>query len=330
MTKPTTLIWHRDVAKVVNRDWIRFLLADVVSDEIVDLEGKICHPYSIIVEDNRCKTPNAFFEAATRHGPVGLFHVFDEYFDFDYGKYRYFDFVIKTWWSSAFEADRILCVPIGYTSDLPLKAGVPLASERPLLWSFAGALKSVRYHMVKSLSDAQPHSVFAPSSLVGRLSKGEYFEVLENSIFAPCPMGNVLLESWRLYESLEAGCIPIIERRPFMRYYERLLSDPPLPFVWNWKEAKRKMLALADDPTELDRMQQEIHQWWERFKSSLKRRIATLVGEGFSRRAGPGPGGVRVKRVAELPGWRYGELLRHQSLQSLRWRVQKNLLGAGL
>jgi Exostosin family len=333
MTKLVTLIWHRDIAKVHNRDWIRFLLNGVIHNEIVDLPGQICRPYSIVVEDTRSETPAIFFEKANKNRPIGLFHISDQYFSFDYRKYRNFDFVIKTHWSSVFETESLLVVPIGYHSDLPFRSDFAPASQRPLLWSFAGGLKASRYDMVQGLSGAEPNVVHATSGVTSpdpRLDKRQYLKLLEDSIFSPCAMGNVIMESWRLYESLEAGCIPVVEKRTFLRYYERLLIDPPLVFVRSWSEAKERMLTLAGDRAELDRLPRETYHWWQQFKGSLKERVTRLVTERFAAAPKSSGSGVRVKAVAEMPGWHYAELLRHQSLQSLRWRVQRNLLGGRL
>lgn len=319
-----TLIWHYEPAQVDHRDWIRFLLSDVVQGEIVDLQGAVVTPCSIVVEDNRSPTPASFFELARRNGPVGLFHISDQYFSFDYKKYRCFDFVLKTHWSAAFEVDRLMVVPIGYQSDMPFKSEIKPGSQRTYLWSFAGVLKASRFEMVKALRDVKPNYVHAIPTKDQRITKTRYFELLENSVFAPCPMGNVIMESHRLYESLEAGCIPILEKRLFVSYHEHLLQDPPLIFVRSWREAKRRMLALAADRAELDRLQHEMYAWWQHFKKDLKKRVTALANEGLSRRIAPP--GVRVKPAAEIPGWHYMELLRHQSATALLWRVQRNLL----
>lgn len=52
-----------------------------------------------------------------------------------------------------------------------------------------------------------------------------------DSIFSPCPQGNVLLETPRVYEALQCGSIPIVERRLTLDYYKQLLGPHPLPTV---------------------------------------------------------------------------------------------------
>jgi Exostosin family len=197
------------------------------------------------------------------------------------------------------------------------------AGQRPYLWSFAGVLKASRFEMVKALREVGPNYIHAIPTKDQRIAKARYLELLEHSTFAPCPMGNVIMESHRLYESLEAGCIPILERRSFVHYHERLLRDPPLIFVRSWREARQKMLALAEDHTKLDLLQRKMYEWWLDFKKDLKTRVTALADMGFSQRGTPG---VRVRPVAVIPGWHYAEMLRHQSATALLWRVQRNLL----
>ena len=330
MTRGATLIWHRHPIDVPNRDWIRFLLGGVLEEEIIDLEGRICKPYSIVVEDTRSNTSRTFFEMIAHQRPTGLFHISDQYFSFDYRKYRFFDFVIKTHWSSVFEVDRLLVVPIGYESgEMPFQGHIVPASHRPLLWSFAGVLKASRYEMARALREVGPNKIYEAASRDKHLPRQQYVSLLKESTFAPCPMGNVIMESFRLYESLEAGCIPLVEMRPFLKYYEHLLGRSPLIFVSSWRDARRQIVELVSDQKRMDCLQKSIHGWWTRFKADLKEDVARHVEVGWvsDDRA---KRGVRVKRVASVPGWHYAELLRHQSLDSLRWRISRNLLGGRL
>ena len=50
----------------------------------------------------------------------------------------------------------------------------------------------------------------------------EMSEILSSTKFIPCPNGFFHPETYRLYEALECGCIPIVENA--YNYYEKLIS----------------------------------------------------------------------------------------------------------
>jgi hypothetical protein len=96
--------------------------------------------------------------------------------------------------------------------------------------------------MLRELLEIKPQFCICLPSRRGGMPNNcpdsEYHAILDNTLFAPCPMGNAMLETWRFYEALEAGCIPIIEARPWMHYHERLLGPHPVPTVYRWSQAR--------------------------------------------------------------------------------------------
>ncbi len=61
-------------------------------------------------------------------------------------------------------------------------------------------------------------------------------EILSQTEFIPCPNGFVHPETYRVYEALECGCIPIVENA--YKYYDRLFPNNPFIKIDKWKEAK--------------------------------------------------------------------------------------------
>ena len=47
------------------------------------------------------------------------------------------------------------------------------------------------------------------------LTVSECRDLMLNTIFIPCPGGWANMDSFRVYESLECGCIPIVEKSPY-------------------------------------------------------------------------------------------------------------------
>jgi hypothetical protein len=81
------------------------------------------------------------------------------------------------------------------------------------LWSFAGFKRATRISMFENLKHVEPHKcyLYDGQSQQPWLDRAEFRALLSDSVFSPCPMGNTVLESFRIYESLEMGCIPILE-----------------------------------------------------------------------------------------------------------------------
>ena len=73
-------------------------------------------------------------------------------------------------------------------------------------------------------------------------------KVLSLTEFMPCPNGFVHPETYRVYESLECGCIPIVENA--YKYYDRLFPNNPFIKVDMWSEAKSMLNGWGNDQFE--------------------------------------------------------------------------------
>ena len=61
-------------------------------------------------------------------------------------------------------------------------------------------------------------------------------DILSSTEFIPCPYGFFHPETYRVFEALECGCIPIVESA--YDYYEHVFPNNPFLKVNIWKEAK--------------------------------------------------------------------------------------------
>jgi hypothetical protein len=67
-----------------------------------------------------------------------------------------------------------------------------------------------------------------------------YAALMEDAIYAPCPGGNSI-ETIRLYDCLELGCIPIVTNAVYLED-PRALAGAPFPKINDWSE----LSALLD------------------------------------------------------------------------------------
>ena len=106
------------------------------------------------------------------------------------------------------------------------------------------------------------------------LSVSEYKKILKQSVFAPCPRGNRSVDSFRLYEALECGCIPIIEKDP---YWKNLLGDHPLiECPPSWEGVGKDMSVLLQDKLFLAEHSKKVFEWWQNHKAALKDSIELI------------------------------------------------------
>ena len=91
-------------------------------------------------------------------------------------------------------------------------------------------------------------------------------EVLSSTEFIPCPNGFFHPETYRLYEALECGCIPIVENA--YKYYERLFPNNPFIKIDKWAEAKPIINGWGSD--QIKQKREECKIWWSRYKNELQ------------------------------------------------------------
>jgi len=131
-------------------------------------------------------------------------------------------------------ANRVQVIPLGFATP-PLTRPIPAWSSRPLVWSFHGTAWFHREAQLKPLLAVKPHSLHLtpgwkhPSAT----SPADWQALLLESKFVPVPRGNHY-ETFRLYEALEHGAIPL---------YVRTEGDD---VYWNWLTGHLNLEELKD------------------------------------------------------------------------------------
>ncbi|MFZ0406668.1 MAG: hypothetical protein WAM11_00960, partial [Cyanobium sp.] len=117
--------------------------------------------------------------------------------------------------------------------------------------------------------------VAVKDSTVHVMDESEYGKSLSVSCFALCPNGNATPDTYRLYESLDAGVIPIAERSWSFDYFSSLFLDCPFPRFCNWIQARRFVENLG--PDEVLYLREKIFSWWSAEKQQIPNRLAEFV-----------------------------------------------------
>jgi hypothetical protein len=199
----------------------------------------------------------------------------------------------------------------------------PPAGSRRYIWSFTGQIATTRRRLLKALSSFAPNQV----RLTGGVRHPEkpmqpaaYLNLLGDSIFTPCGMGNANLETFRLYEALDCGSIPLVEKRPWLDYFTLLFGPHPLPAVSNWLQAPALMRGLLADRSRLEAKQAEVHSWWIEFQAGLRRKLNAVLGSAENKAGGSFP-------AHRFPGRFRGalEMLKHHNGPALCARMSRTV-----
>lgn len=128
-------------------------------------------------------------------------------------------------------AHRVL--PVGYPSGTPSMLKEHDYNNKKG-WFFSGQVTNQsRKEMLSVLKDLDNGLFFQSDRFAGGLKRTDYLEKTTRARVIPCPDGAIVPESFRLYEALEAHCMPIVCGRP--SYWEYIFGGaPPFPILPEW------------------------------------------------------------------------------------------------
>ena len=204
---------------------------------------------------------------------IFLLHLGDESGEYDLSTvYENCNHIWRTFCSNKyFENNKVKCIPIGYKSGVSNKQ----KNNRKYKWAFTGTPhKSSRHDLLFQFSGIEPFFCHKTQKFDQKIiSVDEMSEVLSLTEFIPCPNGFFHPETYRVYEALECGCIPIVEKA--YKYYDRLFPTNPFLKVDMWAEAKPIIKGWGNDQIKLKR--DECRIWWSNLKNELQKSIKDKV-----------------------------------------------------
>jgi len=283
---PPVLVWQFRPFEAWEYDWVHLLLQGSIGAEHVDNTWSYLAPSMIVVDNRLVPEKVPYYQRAFENGcKVILIHLSDEAFNNDLTAYKYCEAVIRNYRSDVLaEQARLMFLPLGYKTGFARTGLSKPAELRKHLWSFAGdPNKLSRSEMLNTLAQVDGGSWHLTSGFNASdcLSTTDYRALMDESVVIPCPGGWSNLETFRVYEALEAGCIPFVEKRKGYDYYRALLGPHPMPTVATWVEGAARLRKLRDDGA-LPALQQECMTWWADYKPRLKGTVADFVSAALN------------------------------------------------
>ena len=261
--------YHQKNSKI----WIYELLEYVKFDEIDSLTDFHIEEKIIIVDSELPNKQEFYSKIFKKFKNLYLIHLGDEGGrEYNESFYSNFNHIFRTFHLNKFSSNKkVSSIPIGYKSGVKKKIE---NSNRKYLWSFMGTIHGAsRFDLIYQNKDVIPNFINITKKFGGEnsLSSQEYCNVLNNCIFSLVPHGYIHPETYRLYESLECGSIPIIEN-PY-NFFNNFLPNNPFYSISIWSEAKDIIEKICKDKKKLDDVSAITNKWWTEYKKELKNKI---------------------------------------------------------
>jgi GR25 family glycosyltransferase involved in LPS biosynthesis len=184
----------------------------------------------------------------------------------------------------AADSDKVKTIPLGW--HWAISSGEPYIHTpqppfREFVWSFVGTGWCGRKEKLELLKQIPgDHKLVFQDNWHSSdmLGKEENMSILLNSWFVPCP-GGQNPETFRIYEALEAGAMPIIVKeegfQPLLEYLGKWL---PLIVADNWVHAAQIIYTLKSKPEIYEQYRVQVLTAWEKCKRDVKESIKKVFG----------------------------------------------------
>jgi hypothetical protein len=178
---------------------------------------------------------------------------------------------MKVWIQTPRTTTEYSKFPLG---PAPIKKGE--LPNKDLDYFFAGQIThSRRQEMAQELQKMTGGTFIPTKGFTQGLPLEEYHKEMSRAKVVPCPSGPETVETFRFYEALELGCIPIADTQTpqanWTGYWDWLFEDKILfSQISNWSSLPSYVDELKSKYPQLNN---RIQSWWMRYKKSLKKRI---------------------------------------------------------
>lgn len=152
--------------------------------------------------------------------------------------------------------------------------------ERKYLVSFVGQVQNPhRQSCVNALKEIPNHFIKLADGFggVNGLEYQDYINIFCQSKVVLCPSGSMCTDSFRTYEALECGALPIVEPRSprdekHFNYWKEV-SAGILPCVHDWND----IAYILNDEKFIEQKTKECIEWWNNYKVELKQKLLTTL-----------------------------------------------------
>jgi GR25 family glycosyltransferase involved in LPS biosynthesis len=266
----------KDAPQLYEDTWLRDIIMNFELKELPDDLNLIDGCAWYLVQRPYCGQWNTIFDALSARGKYfKVLHVSDEFSEVGRDDIRFYNnsnclAVVRNYWRRDVpKLDHIITIPLGYHH----KGGNARSFvDRRLVWSFHGNSWYNRKEDLGHLENMLPNACHFVDEWNAPNMTGatKYLADLEKSKFCPIPRGNNV-ETFRLYEALEAGTIPIYVRQPGdALFWEQLHKHLEMVELDSWTDAVKFMQHLLDNADQAEKYRMKLCGGWTKWKRAVK------------------------------------------------------------
>ena len=173
---------------------------------------------------------------------------------------------------------KVATIPLGY--HWHPSASDKQCHRKDLVWSFIGAEHGGRTTKLQAFKGIQPNKCVLQKiwNSPDKCGEEEVIDSLMRSLCVPCP-GGVNFETFRIYEALEAGCVPIVVEEPgsaeYLTFLKRFI---PLATSPDWPTAARVAHGLSQKMDLYKEYRKSLLIGWTSMKTWASTEVRRVLG----------------------------------------------------
>lgn len=182
------------------------------------------------------------------------------------------------------DSEKVKTIPLGFHWAIPNGEPyihTPAPPFRDFVWSFVGTGwqgRGTKLQVLKGLPGDHKCVIQEDWDSKDKMGREETLGILLNSWFVPCP-GGQNGETFRIYEAMEAGAVPVLVKEEGMEGIIELLGKW-IPFLLadSWQHAAGLIHTLRDKPEVYERYRNTVLSGWENCKKDVKGWVKEVLG----------------------------------------------------
>lgn len=179
--------------------------------------------------------------------------------------------VFRSYYAPEMDKENVTFIPLGFKSGyLNKEKTFSDCDKKDISACFMGHPKSDRNELIRVLEGIDSNFIHKTNSwnCPTSLSSDSCIEIYKRSKYAPCPMGWIHPDSFRISEVLEWGCVPILKKYNGLDYFQNIFPGHPMPVVSSWEEIP----SVIESPDYCS-LRDKTQEWYLGYIEDLKQKI---------------------------------------------------------